>query len=45
MQFDKRLWVLVGAVLLIILIVYGGGIPGNGGEPEVAPAEQTTQPQ
>ena len=45
MQFDTRVWMLIGAVLLIIIIVYGGGILGNGSEPEVTPTEQTTQPQ
>ena len=45
MQFDRRFWVAVGAVLLIIIIVYGGGFLDDGGEPEVAPTEQTIQTQ
>ena len=45
MQFDRRVWMAVGAVLLIVIIIYGGGFLDNGGEPEVAPTEQTTQTQ
>ena len=45
MQFDRRFWMAVGAVLLIVIIVYGGRFLGDGGEPEVAPSEQATQAQ
>ena len=44
MQIDKRLWYAIGAVLLIIIIVYGGGYLGDGGEPEVTPTEQQETP-
>lgn len=45
MHFDRRFWMAVGAVLLIIIIVYGGGFLGDGGEPEVAPTQQETPEQ
>lgn len=43
MQFDRRFWMAVGAVLLIIIIVYGGGFLGDA--PEVAPTEQEAPAQ
>jgi hypothetical protein len=45
MQFDRRFWMAVGAVLLIIIIVYGGGYLGDGGEPKVAPTQQEAPAQ
>ena len=45
MQFDRRLLMVIGAVLLIVLIAYSSGFFGSGGEPEVAPSEETTQTQ
>jgi len=40
MQIDKRLWYVIGAVVLIILIAYNTGYIGGGGETEVAPTAQ-----
>ncbi len=45
MQFDRRFWMAVGAVLLIIIIIYGGGFLGDGDAPEVAPAQQDAPAQ
>ena len=42
MQFDRRFWMAVGAVLLVIIIIYGGGFLGDNGGPEVAPTQQET---
>ena len=44
MSSDKRLWFAVGAVILLILIGFYGGLFGNGGEPVVAPTEQQEAP-
>ena len=44
MLSDKRLWYAVGAVILLILIGFYGGLYGNGGESEVAPTEQQEAP-
>jgi len=45
MQVDRRFWMAVGAVLLIIIIVYGGGFLGDGGAPEITPTEQKAPAQ
>jgi hypothetical protein len=44
MLSDKRLWYAVGAVILLILIGFYGGLYGNGGKSEVAPTEQQEAP-
>jgi hypothetical protein len=45
MQFDRRFWMAVGAVLLIVIIVYGGGFLGDGDTPKVAPPDQEAPAQ
>ena len=45
MQIDKRLWYVIGSVVLIILIAYNSGFIGGGGETEVAPTAQETPMQ
>jgi len=45
MNIDKRVWYVIAAVVVVILIAYRGGFIGGSGEPEVAPTEQTTQTQ
>ena len=41
MPQDKRLWYIIGAVIVVLLIGYGSGFFG-GSEPEPASEEQTT---
>ncbi|MGH1477740.1 MAG: hypothetical protein ACRBM6_03260 [Geminicoccales bacterium] len=40
LQKDKRLWYIIGAVIVILVIGYAAGWFGGGAEPEPAPQEQ-----
>ena len=41
LQKDKRLWYIIGAVIVILVIGYAAGWLGGGAEPEPASQEQS----